>query len=184
MHNLRCNGYPGLKAKDRQIVRQKPRAARNMCTRELRAIGRFTLIGAPQVADVVKKTGDDADDRAFRAQALLQRLLPLIAYDQARERERDVEGVLAVVIDGIDAEVAGHEPREQLFKVVESMLQRMQGRRGPGWPEKRFDSREHRRCGAHLHGVGDVEIAASCAGHLIRPGAAAGGRLPQYHSRV
>ena len=94
-------------------------------------------------------------------------LLALVADDEACERECDVEGVLAVVIDGIDAEVAGHETGEQLFEMIEGVPQRLHRGVGPGRGEKLFDGSKHRRRGTHLHGIGDIKIAASRARHLL-----------------
>src|SRR2546430_13857404 len=82
---------------------QEARAARYVRAGELRAVARVLVVGAAQVAYVVKQPGDQADHGARASQAGRLFLLPLVAHDQARERERDVEGGLAVPGDRVHA---------------------------------------------------------------------------------
>jgi hypothetical protein len=59
--------------------------------------------------------------------------------------ERDVERVLLVVVDGVDAEVAGHAAREHAFEVAEHVRERGEFLAGPDAGEKFLDRRHERR---------------------------------------
>ena len=93
----------------------------------------------------MEQPGEDADGGARGAQALGRILLALVADQQARERERYVEGVLAIVIDGVDAVKAADLAREQPLEVREGALQRLERHLRPGGAEQRGDRRQHRR---------------------------------------
>jgi hypothetical protein len=77
---------------------------------EFRAVG-LGVVGTPQIADIVKQPGDDSDrgPRAPEARGFV--LLPLVADQQPCKRQRDVERVLAIVIDGVDPVKALDLPR-------------------------------------------------------------------------
>src|SRR4029077_11219121 len=139
---------------------------RDVRARELRTVARAVVIGTPQVAHVVEESGEDADGGARRAQVLGRILLTLVADQEARERERYIEAVLAIVIDGVDTMKAADLPGEQPLEVREGALQRLERHLRPGGAEQRRDRRQHRLGRTHLHAVGYVEIAAPCA-HLI-----------------
>ena len=100
------------------------------------------------------------------AQALRRFLLALVADQQARERQGDVERVLAVVVDGVDAVEALDLAGEQPLEVPEGALEGLHGQLRPGGAEQALDRGEHRLRRTDLHGVGDVEIAAASAGHF------------------
>ena len=111
---------------------------------ELRAVARVLVVGAAQIAHVVKQPGDEADHGARAAQAGRLVLLPLVAHDQAREREGDVERVLPVVVHGVDAVESGHLAGEQPLEVLEGARQRLQGQPRPRGPVQRLDRGKHR----------------------------------------
>ena len=92
---------------------------------------------AAQVTDIVEQPGEDADGGARGAQALRRILLALVADQQAREREGDVEGVLAIVVDGVDAVKAVDLACEQPLEMREGALQRLQLQLRPGGAEQR-----------------------------------------------
>ena len=70
----------------------------------------------------MKQTDDEPDNRTLTAQAQVLRLHLLVPHNEARERERYVQCVLAIVIDGVDAEIAGNFAREKLLEVLEGAL--------------------------------------------------------------
>ncbi len=95
----------------------------------------LAVIQPAQVAHVVKQAGDQSEQCAFSAQACFLIVLPLVSDEQARERERDVERVLSIVIDGIDAQVAGHFAGEESLEMLERLVERLERKRGPGGTE-------------------------------------------------
>src|SRR4029077_10879279 len=139
---------------------------RDVRARELGAVARAVVIGTPEVAYVVEEPGGDADGGARGTQTLRRILLTLVADQKARERERYVEAVLAIVVDGVDAMKAVDLAGEQPLEVREGALQRLERHLRPGGAEQRGDRRQDRLGRAHLHAVGYVEIAAPCA-HLV-----------------
>ena len=99
-----------------------------------------------------------------RRRARAVRVAPLVTGHEPRHREHDVLRMLQVVVDGIDAEVAGRLPGEEPLEIRERGLERLARRAGPGVGIELQDRLAHGRRGADLHRVGDVEIAAA-----IRP---------------
>ena len=90
---------------------------------EFGAVRHVGVARGAQVADVVEQRDDDAEHGALGAELLRLRHLHLVAGDQPRGGERDVERVLLVVVDGVDAEVAGHAAREHAIEVAEHMCE-------------------------------------------------------------
>ena len=84
------------------------------------------VIGAAQVTDVVKQTGDQPDRGARPAEPALLVLLPLVTDDEPRQRQCYVERVLAVVLDGVDAVIARYLTGEQPLEVGEGAAQRLE----------------------------------------------------------
>src|SRR6185437_6699558 len=155
-------------AEDRQELLQETRSTRDVGAGEFSAVAGLALIDAAQVADVVEQTNDQAHQRALPSQAGFLARLALESNDQARQSQRDVQRVLAVVIDGIDAEVARNLAGEQALEMLESQAQRIQGLLRPRRPVESLDRSEHRLRRAHLDGIGHVEIASPGVGHYRR----------------
>src|SRR6266478_1588537 len=163
--DLRCHRHPGAEAQHRQVLFQEARAARHVRAGELGAVARVALVGAAQIAHVVKQAGHEADHSARAPQAGGLLLLPFVAHEKARERQSYVERVLPVVVHGVDAVVSGNLAGEQAFEMFEGARQRVHGQPRPRRPVERLDRGEHRRRRAHLHAVGHVKIAAPGTGH-------------------
>ena len=68
----------------------------------------------------MEQPDDEPDDAPARCRGGPLRVRPLVSHDEARERQRDIQCVLAVVIDGVDAEIAGDLAGEQPLEVLES----------------------------------------------------------------
>ena len=103
----------------------------------------FLVAALAQVADVVEQRGDQADDRAFAAEALGRLDLPLVARHQPRHRQRDVERVLHVVVQRVDALVARRASAEHLLEAQERALDRLERRAWPGLGEQLGDRESH-----------------------------------------
>ena len=103
----------------------------------------------------------DAEHGALRAELLRVRNLQLVADDQARRGERDVERVLLVVIDGVDAEVPRHAAGEHALEVAEHVGESREFLAGPDSGEQLFDGRTHVGSRTHEHRVGYVVVAAT-----------------------
>src|SRR5579883_3286329 len=109
MHDLARDRPPARKAYGRQVLLEEARASRDMDAGELRAVAKRRAIDRPpEIAHIVEESHDEAHGRPLGAEEERRLLLPLVADDEPRQRERDVERVLAVVIDRIDAVVARH----------------------------------------------------------------------------
>ena len=90
-----------------------------------------------------------------------------MADDQSRGRERDVERVLLIVIDGVDAVIAGHAAGEHSFEVAEHAGERGESLPGPDFGKQLFDRRTYVGSRAHEHCVGHVVVAAAgFSGHV------------------
>src|SRR6185436_12891781 len=101
---------------------EEARAARDVRAREFGAVARgFILADAAEVADVVKQRDDETRDRALAPEAHGRFGLALVTHQHPRERESDVERVLAIVVDGVDAEIAGEFAGKHGFEMLESL---------------------------------------------------------------
>ena len=125
------------------------------------------IIGTPQVTHIVKQPGDQPHGGAGAAEAAALFLLPLVTDDEPGERQRYVERVLTVVIDGVDPVITGHLAAEQPLEVRERTAQRIERHSRPGGPVQCLDRAEHRLRRAHLHRVGYIEVTAPAVGHLL-----------------
>src|SRR3954454_11167498 len=92
-------------------------------------------------------------------------MLPFVSYEQARKRQRDIERVLSIVVDGVDAQITGHFPGEQSFEMLERLLEGCERERGPRRDKQGLDGGEHGIRRAHLDGVGNVKITTPNASH-------------------
>ncbi len=73
--------------------------------------------------------------------------------------------MLPIVIHGVHAEVAGNLAGEQALEVLKRQPQRIEGLFRPRWTIEVLDRGEHRLGRAHLHGIGNVEIASPGVHH-------------------
>ena len=73
-----------------------------------------------------------ATERALGAEPRAVRVAALVAGEEARHREHDVLRMLQVVVDGVDAEVAGRLAGEQALEILERRLERLARRARPG----------------------------------------------------
>ena len=121
-----------------------------------------------QVTDVVEQRHDDAEHGALRPELLRLRHLQFVADDEPRGGERDVERVLLVVVDGVDAEVAGHAAGEHAFEVAEHVREGGEFLARPDPGEQLFDRGANVGSRAHEHRVGDVVVAAAGFGDHVR----------------
>jgi hypothetical protein len=109
----------------------------------------------------VEQRYDDAEHRALVPELLRVGNGQVVARDQPRRRERDVERVLLIVVDGVDAEVAGHAAREHALEVAEDVGEGGELLARPDTREQLFDRGANIGGRAHEHRVGDVVIAAA-----------------------
>src|SRR5690606_41511697 len=65
------------------------------------------VVRLSDIASIVKQCRDDTQDRALRSEPLLGQVSTFIGDDQTCNRERSVQGVLQIVIDGVAAVIAG-----------------------------------------------------------------------------
>jgi hypothetical protein len=165
MDDLARDRHPGGQADLGQELLEEARAAGNVDAGEFRAVARFLVVGSPQVADIVEQAGDETDHRPLPAEALRLGRLTLVPDEQPGQREGDVERVLAVVVDGVHPMETGNLAREQPLEMLEGPPQGLHGSIGPGGPVKRLDRAQHRLRGAHLDGIGDIEVTAPGAVH-------------------
>ena len=152
--------HPVAEAHLRQPAGQEPRAARDMIARELRAIGGFEIAALAQVSHVVEQRRNGADRRPLGAKLQRRCHLGFVADHQPRHRQRDVEGVLGVVIQRIDADVLGASTREHVLEPRERGIEGIKLGAWPDLTEQLRDRHAHRSRRAHLYGVRDVEVAA------------------------
>jgi len=158
--DLRCDGHPVGHADGGQVARQELRAAADVRAGEFRAVAMRGVVGLADVARVVEQRDHQAEQRALRAEALLGRVRAFVAHQQPRHGERVVQRVLHVVIDGVAAEIAGKLAVEQPLEVGERRAELLDRSARPGPRVEFLDRATRRRHRAHLHGVGDVVVAA------------------------
>jgi hypothetical protein len=147
--------------------------------RELRAVRNVAVASGAQIADVVEQRDDDAEHRALGTELLRIGNGEVVPRDQARRGERDVERVLLVVVDGIDAEVAGHAAREHALEIAEDLRESRKFVARPDAREQLLDRGANIGGRAHEYRVGDVVIAA--AGFSLHAGPE-GGELTRWAS--
>ncbi len=150
-----------------QVVTQKSRSAAHVVACELGAIALHVIVGAPQVADVVEQRQHHAEQDARGGELLGRRRLPLMGREQSHHRERHVQGVLPVVINGIDACVPGGSARGQLIEIAEGALDRTERHFRPFADQQLLHRAQHLSGRADAHGVGNVVVAASGTGHKL-----------------
>src|SRR6516164_7727828 len=92
--DLARDRHPGAEADHRQVLLQETCPARHVRAGEFGAVERFVVIGAAQVADIVKQARKEAYGGACSPEAPLLLLLPLVADDQPRQCQSYVERVL------------------------------------------------------------------------------------------
>ncbi len=104
---------------------------------------------------------NDAEHGALGTELLRLGHLQLVAGDQPRGGERDVQRVLLVVVDGVDAEVAGHAAREHALEVAEHVREGGEFPSRPDPGEQLLDRGANVGSRTHEHRVGDVVVAAA-----------------------
>ncbi len=166
MDDLAADRYPAGEPDDREKLFQERRASRNVRAREFGPVAGFPLVHATQVPDVVEQSNDDSDNGALATQSRVLTGLPLEPDDQPCQCQRDVERVLAVVVDRVDAVIARDIAREQPFEMLEGEPQRIERLLRPGRTIEVLYRGEHRLRRAHLNGIGDVEIASPGVRHF------------------
>jgi hypothetical protein len=109
----------------------------------------------------VEQRNDNTEHGALMAELLRVRDLHFMTDDEPRRGERDVQRVLLVVIDGVDAEVPGHAPGEHALEVAEHVGESGEFLVRPDFGEQLFDSRTNVGSRAHENRVGYVVVAAA-----------------------
>ena len=125
---------------------------------ELGAVAAVPVLRAPQVPDIMEQPDDQAGRGTLGAQPIGGLRGAIMPGHQPRQRQGHIQGVLPVVVDGIDAEVAGDFSGEHALKLIERAGNRFEREIMPGGMAKLFHSLANRRGGAHLHGAGYVEV--------------------------
>ncbi len=143
MDDFRSDRHPVLETDGREVFLQEPRAARDVRAGEFGAVG-LVIVRAPEISDVVEQPDDESDDRSIAAEPRGFGLRALVPHDEACQRERDVQGVLPVVIYGVHAEIAGDFAGEQPLEMLERRMQRVELKFRPDRPIKLLDSLENR----------------------------------------
>src|SRR6266853_1543933 len=124
--DLRCHRHPGPEAQHRQVLFQEARAARHVRAGELGAVARVALVGAAQIAHVVKQAGHEADHGARqRVHGQPRPGRPVERLDRGEHRRRRAH-LHAVGYVKIAAPGTGHGRRR---------LNIRSGRPSPDWPE-------------------------------------------------
>ncbi len=166
MNDFAGNRRPRSEAENRQKLVQEPRTARYVRAREFSAVARFAFVNPAQVTNIVEQAGDYADNRALATEAHRLLGLTLITNDESCERQRDIECVLAIVVNRIDAVVSRDLSSEHAFEMLERNRERFQRLPRPSRAKERLYRGEHSLRRAHLNGIGDVEIASPDARHF------------------
>ena len=160
VHDLGRDRHPLGHADRRQVAADELRAAADVAERELGAVAMRLVVGLTNVAGVVEQRGDDAEDGALRAEALVGKMRAVVADDQPRDGERAVERMLQIVIDGVATVVAGKLAVEQPLEIAKRGLDAIERIVRPGLAEQVTDGASNGISRTDLHGVRDVEIAA------------------------
>jgi hypothetical protein len=114
----------------------------------------------------VKQSQDDADHGTLGLELPQCIDLPLVTHEQARHRQGDIERVLAVVIDRIDAGVTGHAARKQRVEIAEGPFHGREHDLRPGRDQQLFGRPQNLLGRTDTHRVSDVEVAATDAAHV------------------
>ena len=165
VHHLTGDVRPMTKADGRQILVHEVRAARDVVAGELCAVAGRLAVRA-QIADVMKQRQQQTQLTALCAQGLRRvAVREFIAGHQPRHSQRDVQRVLLIVIDRVDAVIAGHATGEGQVEIVESVCDGRKGCFRPGGGEQFADRVTHIGSRTHQHCVGNVVFTAARAVH-------------------
>ncbi len=164
MDDLRGNLAPVTQTDLRQVVLQEFGAAADVIAGEFGTIGLLEIAAAAQVADVVKQRQHHAQYATLGAELTAAVHLLFMSCQQSRHRQRDIECVLAVVIDRIDPGVPWHAPGEQGVEIAERALHRGQLHLRPDRHQQLLGGSQYLLRRADAHRVGDVEVAAAVGG--------------------
>jgi hypothetical protein len=128
---------------------------------ELGAIRHVGVARGAQVTDVVEQGDDDAEHGALGPELLGVGHLHVMPGDEPRGGERDVEGVLLIVIDGVDTVIPRHAAGEHAVEIAEHLRERRKALAGPDFGEQLFDCGPHVGSRAHEYRVGHVVVASA-----------------------
>src|SRR6186713_2783564 len=114
-----------------------------MGAREFGAVIDLAVVQPAQVTHVVEQSGDQTEHGPVTAQSgSLVLLLLLVSNEQARKSERDIERVLSVVINRVDAQITGYVTGEETLEMLKGRVERLERKRRPGRPKQGFDGGE------------------------------------------
>ena len=157
---------PVGQARRRQVLGDEARAAGDVAAGEDGAVGNLAFRLLADVAGVVEQRRDQPHQCPFGAKLKAIRCAALVTGQQPRRGEHDVERVLQVVVDGVDADVAGHAAREQAGEVIHRPCQHVEFCARPAAGIEFQHGLADRVGRADLNRIGDVVVAASMrAGH-------------------
>ena len=145
----------------RQVFLEEATAAGYVHRRVLGAVHVPRVVRAPDVADVVIQRADDAELEEPLADRRPVAAGALVAVEQPRHGERDLEGVLQVVVLGVAARITGEEAAIHGDHVVERTRDR---RRLVARVEVAEDADDFELHADRIRGVDpvrDVEVAAA-----------------------
>ena len=168
MHHPRGRGDAGVHADGRQEPCQETRAAGDVVQGELSTVAMRLVVGFADIPSVVKQRNDQCHDGAFRTEALLDGNRAFISDHHAHHRKRHVQRMLPVVIDRIDAVIAGHAAGEQAVEFGESSRNPVERFTGPGRTEQRVHSLRDGFCRTHLHRVCNVIVVTAKVLHATQ----------------
>ena len=123
VHQLRRDRDLGGEPQSGQVGGDEVGAAADVDLGEHRAVRDFGLRAPLHVAGVVEQRHQHAEHGAPCAELVGRRAAALVAVDEARHGERDVERMPDVVIQRVAGEVAGEAAFEQRAEVVEGARQ-------------------------------------------------------------
>jgi hypothetical protein len=109
----------------------------------------------------VKQRGDDPEQGALRAELIGTGMGRVVAVDQARDRQRHVQGVAQVMIRRVAGAVAGPAALEQIGDIAENTRQAVEVvfRVAHGQDTPHFLA--YRRGFLHVDAIGDVVMGSS-----------------------
>ena len=145
----------------RQKPREKARTARHVIKGELRSVVVHLIAEFADVARIVKQRSDQRHDRALGAEAARRIDRALVPDQQPRHRERHVERMLTIVIDGVDAVISGHASGEQALEFFERNGDPVEGLSRPAHRKELAHRLGHCRGGTYLDGIRNVEIVTA-----------------------
>jgi hypothetical protein len=150
-----------FQADGRHVFEQKLRAARDMGQRVFGTELVLAIGTLAQITEIMKQRGDHTDGEQFGGQRLLVAGLTLIAVEQPRHRQRDIENVLNIVILGVAGVIVRMFAVVILRQVIESAFQRAGMALGEQATEQAYDLITDVDGVGSANLVGNVEIAAS-----------------------